>query len=94
MEREFFCTADLYSAAFLLANPEVQFHGLQTHNAHKKLFVFSPRQRCDRLVLNLVAGRADINARSFCDAIRRAKDLVFGADRAQKGVIQVTNFTT
>jgi len=74
-------TTDLSTAAFLLIS-EASFKGLEARDHRSKWFLFHPRKRCEKLVADFISGKARVRARDYADSMRRAKDIIFSAERS------------
>ena len=76
-------TKDFHTAAFMLACGEVKFHGVEPHESDPKAlaFVFSPKKLCERLELDFIGGTAMVNARTYANAMRQAKDAIYAKER-------------
>lgn len=68
-------TSDFYIASFLYAKG-IPFVGLNKANK-SYLFIFKNAEDCNKLALQQYQGKADVNARSFIEAIKTLKSLIF-----------------
>jgi len=88
MDQQTFATADLPTAALLLATTTIKFYGLDGSQPRRVSFLFAPKKRAEQIALDFQAGQSMINARAYADSMRRAKDIIFEAERScrtQKG---------
>lgn len=77
---ENFKTKEMFVAAFLLCKGSVRYLGLERIDARSYYFVFSPHDKCQKLATDFLSGNGLVRARAYADAVRRAKELVFGVE--------------
>ena len=82
--KEFYWTRDLSTAAFLLTAHSIHFEGLDANYDGSKSFLFSPKAKAEKLASDFIAGKALVNARLYSDVLRRAKTILFQAEREKK----------
>lgn len=76
-------TRDLYEAALHYASYSNSFAGLEP-DGRAFLFVFENKD-CTKIAENYFTGKALVNAKTYSDAIRTLKDLIFNRLRAEQG---------
>ncbi len=72
-----FRTSDLATAAYLLCHVSLTFRGTAPKDARARYFLFSPGDLAERLAFEFVSFKGSIVPRTYADAMRHAKDLVF-----------------
>lgn len=75
-----FSTSQQYIVAALFSTPDITFEGARMAGGRVD-FVFTPRDRAEKIVEDFYAGRLIVSAKQFADSIERFRDEAFSRRR-------------